>query len=187
MVSGVDGYNGLLEGALTHSDGCARYTLQGELDIANADRLASRLVALIEEHDGDLELDLADVSFIDSIQDPHHRRARIAAGGRGADLPDPAPVATGGPHHPASPASRTSCPSAAACAGRTSTLVPPAPDNINCNRQHQADELGLVGVHRPAVDGLASQQGEALRESRELLGTPPSMLGTSPASSWCSK
>jgi anti-anti-sigma factor len=85
-MSGVDDFGGLLKGVLTHSDGCARYTLRGELDMANADRLFSRLAGLVQVDGGHLELDLADVAFIDSTGIRTLVQLRIIAGGCGGDM-----------------------------------------------------------------------------------------------------
>ena len=65
-MSGVDEFGGILEGVLTDVDGVARYTLRGDVDQSNADRLLGRLIGVLEEGRPFLELDLADVSFMDS-------------------------------------------------------------------------------------------------------------------------
>jgi len=65
-MSGVDEFGGILEGVLTDADGVARYTLRGDVDQSNADRLLGRLIGVLEDGRPFLELDLADVSFMDS-------------------------------------------------------------------------------------------------------------------------
>ena len=82
----MDDYGGLLEGVLTYGDGCARYALRGELDVANAERLFGRLAGLIQAGGGHLELDLADVAFIDSTGIRTLMQLRVIAAGCGGDM-----------------------------------------------------------------------------------------------------
>jgi anti-anti-sigma factor len=56
----------LLEGVLRQVDGRVRYALRGEIDLSNAEQLLDKLVGVYDEHGPFLELDLADVAFIDS-------------------------------------------------------------------------------------------------------------------------
>lgn len=55
-----------LDGALTVAGGVARYTLRGEIDTGNADELQRELIDACDAHGGRLELEMADVAFIDS-------------------------------------------------------------------------------------------------------------------------
>ncbi len=56
----------LLDGVLTDVDGVARYTLRGEIDVANADQLQRRLRDACDAHGSRIEIDMAEVTFIDS-------------------------------------------------------------------------------------------------------------------------
>jgi anti-sigma B factor antagonist len=56
----------LLTGAVTHVDGRVVYALSGDVDVSNAERLFERLVELGSIGGHRLDLDMADVGFIDS-------------------------------------------------------------------------------------------------------------------------
>jgi anti-anti-sigma factor len=55
-----------LRGGEAQRDGRAVYALQGEIDMGAAEALLVRTTELAATQDGDLVLDLADVTFIDS-------------------------------------------------------------------------------------------------------------------------
>lgn len=57
----------LLRGHVTHLDGSVEVTLEGEVDLSNAELLGGRLRELGELSPGDLDLDIAGLEFIDSL------------------------------------------------------------------------------------------------------------------------
>ena len=52
--------------SVAHTDGCARVTVRGEIDIASSDQLRSALLGLADQGVRELTVDVADLSFIDS-------------------------------------------------------------------------------------------------------------------------
>jgi anti-sigma B factor antagonist len=56
----------LLSGTVPHADGRVAFALNGEVNISNAERLLERLVEISAPHGHRLDLDLADVGFLDS-------------------------------------------------------------------------------------------------------------------------
>jgi anti-sigma B factor antagonist len=65
-VPNLDRFGEILLGHPLHADGRLVYALEGEIDMSNAALLAERLQILAGEHRHRVEIDMADVAFIDS-------------------------------------------------------------------------------------------------------------------------
>jgi anti-anti-sigma factor len=61
-----DVLSGALRGGETLQDGRARYALKGELDMAGGESLVRRVTELAAATSGPIEIDMAQVAFIDS-------------------------------------------------------------------------------------------------------------------------
>jgi anti-sigma B factor antagonist len=61
-----DRFGEILLGHPLHADGRLVYALEGEIDMSNAGLLAERLQILAGEYRHCLEIDMADVAFVDS-------------------------------------------------------------------------------------------------------------------------
>lgn len=58
--------SGALRGGVTPQEGRARYALKGELDMAAGEPLVRRVTELAATAPGPIEIDMSEVSFIDS-------------------------------------------------------------------------------------------------------------------------
>ena len=61
-----DAISGALRGRAAHADGKLVYALEGEIDIGATKALHARIAELADATEGDVVLDLSDVSFVDS-------------------------------------------------------------------------------------------------------------------------
>ena len=76
--------SGALRGGEALQEGRARYALKGELDMAGGESLVRRVTELAAATSGPLEIDMAEVEFIDSsgVRALLRLHERAAAGGR---------------------------------------------------------------------------------------------------------
>ena len=83
-----DAISATLRGGTVHDDGAVVYALEGEIDMGGADALHRRIVGLAASPTGDIVLDMAGVSFVDSsgLRSLITARDAVVAAGHGFRL-----------------------------------------------------------------------------------------------------